>query len=149
MIARSFQHTGPGQKPEMMLPQWCRQIALGDSQNPIEVYNLTTTIDLSDVRDVVRAYRALLERGESGRAYNVGSGSAQQTGSVFDLLLHMAGSSRRVVELFPGVKHDPIADIGRLSAATGWRPRIPVIQTVRDTLHDWYSRRLENTGQVA
>ena len=79
MIARAFQHTGPRQSPRMMLPQWARQLVeleTGESgmDRPIEIYTRDARIDLTDVRDVVRAYRLLLEKGCPGEIYNVGSG---------------------------------------------------------------------------
>ena len=113
VIARSFQHTGPRQSPRMMLPEWARQLAAGRPQ-PVEVHTLDAQIDLSDVRDVVRAYRMLLERGQRGEVYNVGSGVSRRSGDVLELLRSMADPTRPVVELRPGFKQDPIADVGRI-----------------------------------
>lgn len=135
VISRSFQHTGPRQGPEMMLPQWVRQFV--EQSGPVEVQTRDAMIDLSDVRDVVRAYRLLVERGERGAIYNVGSGAARRSGDVLDILRRLAGPDRPIVETRPGPKQDPIADIGRLVRATGWRPTIPIEQTVADTLAWW------------
>src|SRR5690606_35431652 len=77
LIVRAFQHAGPRQSPRFMLAEWCQQFASGAS--PVEIYNSEAWIDLSDVRDVVRAYRLLAERGAPGEAYNVGSGTAHRT----------------------------------------------------------------------
>jgi GDP-4-dehydro-6-deoxy-D-mannose reductase len=139
VIARSFQHTGPRQSPRMMLPQWARQFAAGGSQ-PVEVYTLDAHIDLSDVRDIVRAYRLLMEGGRGAEVYNVGSGVSRRTGDVLELLRSLADPARPVVELRPGFKQDPIAQTARILHCTGWRARIPLETTVSDTLAWW--RRL-------
>lgn len=136
IVVRAFQHTGPRQTPSMMLPEWARQFT-NDDDTPIKVHTLDARIDLADVRDVVRAYRLLGERGRSGQTYNVASGTARSTGEIFSVLQRLAGSTRPAVELHGGFKQDPIADIGRLVRATGWAPRIPLEQTVGDVLAYW------------
>jgi GDP-4-dehydro-6-deoxy-D-mannose reductase len=141
VILRAFQHTGPGQSPRMMLPEWVRQIASGGDE-PIRVQTLDAWIDLTDVRDVVRAYRLLALHGRRGEVYNVGSGTARRSGDILDLLQHVAASQRPVVELCPGFKQDPIADITRLTKLTGWQPRITLEQTIRDT-YQWWQHRLQ------
>jgi len=137
VIARAFQHTGPRQGSRMMLPEWAAQYASG--ANPVTVRNRDTWIDLSDVRDVVRAYRLLMTDGVRGDTYNVGSGVARRTGDILSLLARLAGKNREIVETRPGERLDPVADISKLNAATGWRPEIPLEQTVADVLH-WYER---------
>ncbi len=137
VIARAFQHTGPRQGSRMMLPEWAAQYASG--ANPVTVRNRNTWIDLSDVRDVVRAYRRLMTDGVRGDTYNVGSGVARRTGDILSQLANLAGNDREVVETRPGERLDPVADISKLNAATGWRPEIPLEQTVADVLH-WYER---------
>lgn len=138
VIARAFQHAGPRQRPEMMLAEWARQLAR--SESPLRVRNLTTRLDLTDVRDVVRAYRLLAERGQTGEAYNVGSGVAVTSGQVLELLKSAAAAAPPVEERDPGERFDPIADATRLTTLTGWRPEIPLPQTVADTLADWRRR---------
>lgn len=135
VIARAFPHTGPRQSQRMMLPEWAAQFAAG--ADPIRVHTLQAWIDLSDVRDVVRAYRLLVERGVPGEVYNVGSGVARRSGEVFDLLRRIADPARRVQEIRPGRKCDPIADIGKIRAVVGWRPEIGIEQTIRDTWEYW------------
>lgn len=140
LIARSFQHTGPRQDARMMLPQWASQLA-ADGEEPVEVYTLDAHLDLSDVRDVVRAYRLLVLGGRRGEAYNVGSGESRRTGDLFERLRQLAGSTRPAVELRPGARQEPIADISRLRAATGWQPVVPLEQTLADTLAWWRAGR--------
>ncbi|MBN2292684.1 MAG: GDP-mannose 4,6-dehydratase [Pirellulales bacterium] len=144
VIARPFQHTGPRQSNRMMLPEWSCQLAAGGDKSardmPIEVHTLDAIVDLSDVRDVVRAYRLLLQSDRDAMIYNIGSGNARRSGDLLDLLMQFGGSRREVVELSPGAKQDPIADISRLQSETGWRPEIPIEQTVEDTLRYWQER---------
>ncbi|MEX2121237.1 MAG: NAD-dependent epimerase/dehydratase family protein [Pirellulales bacterium] len=147
LIVRAFQHTGPGQTAPMMLPQWASQFAR-DGGGPVRVKNREAWIDLSDVRDVVRAYRLLALHGEPGGTYNVGSGVNRRTGDILDLLAELCGSRRAVVESQPGLKQDPIADISRLAARTGWRPQIPLARTLADTLDYWRRRELHYVQAV-
>ena len=145
LIVRSFQHTGPRQEPRLMLPEWAAQFVR--DEGPVRVKHLNTWIDLSDVRDVVRAYRLLAERGETQGTYNVGSGVARRTGDILDILRRLAGPHREIVEQQPGEERcDPIADIRRLQAATGWRPEIALEQTVRDTLEYWRNQAARELG---
>lgn len=136
LIARSFAHSGPRQQPRMLLPEWARQFAAA-SQAPVEVYTLDAHFDLSDVRDVVRAYRLLAEQGQRGEVYNIGSGVNLRSGDVLEMLQARTGSRRPVVQRSPGFRQDPIADTTRLVRATGWRATIPLEKTVADTL-DWW-----------
>lgn len=145
ITVRAFQHTGPRQGTQMMLPEWADQFARSQT-DPINAYNCDTWIDLTDVRDVVRAYRLLAERGTPGETYNLGSGTTRRTGDILDILRTMAGPNRQIVELRPGVHFDPVADIERLVQATAWQADFTLEQTVADTWE--YFKRLhdENTA---
>jgi GDP-4-dehydro-6-deoxy-D-mannose reductase len=143
VIVRSFQHTGPRQSPRMMLPQWARQFAA--SSQPVEVHTLDAHLDLSDVRDVVRAYRLLMEQGRRGEVYNVGSGVSRRSGDILEILRKLADPTRPVVELHPGFKQDPVADTTRIFRRAGWRATLPVETTVSDTLAWW--QRLSQGGR--
>lgn len=136
VIARPFKHCGPRQKPPLMLPEWCIQIADGGDQ-PVRVWNMDSHFDITDVRDVVRAYRLLAATGRKGEVYNVGSGISRRSGDVVERLRQVAGVDRALVELSPGIKQEPIADISRLQQLTDWRPEIPLQQTLADTLAYW------------
>jgi GDP-4-dehydro-6-deoxy-D-mannose reductase len=142
VILRAFPHTGPGQGPAMMLPQWASQFARGSE--PVEVHTRGARIDLCDVRDVVRAYRLLAGLGRSGEVYNVGSGVARTSGEVLDLLRELADPARVIVEIAPSVKQDPISDTRRLVRETGWRAMIPIDKTVADTWQYWRERMTAN-----
>jgi GDP-4-dehydro-6-deoxy-D-mannose reductase len=132
IVARAFQHGGPRQLPKFMLPEWAAQFARsGDA--PIRVVTLDSYYDLSDVRDVVCAYRRLLDHPHTRGVYNVGSGVNVRSGDVFAMLIACSGRTPTVVQLQPGRRQNPIADISRIAAETGWSPRIPLRQTVGDT----------------
>ena len=139
VIARAFKHAGPRQGPQMMLSEWCSQFAR-PSREPVLVQTFDSYLDLCDVRDVVRAYRLLVERAPSGGIFNVGGGRSVRCGDLFLALRDMADPERPYRETKPGLKREPIADIGKLAALTGWRPEIPVATTLRDTL-DWWRQR--------
>jgi GDP-4-dehydro-6-deoxy-D-mannose reductase len=147
---RPFNHVGPGQTEQFVAPALAGRIARAerDGDEVVAVGNLTPRRDLTDVRDVVRAYRLLAEQGEPGGVYNVCSGHDVAIQELADRLLAMADTPLRLEpdpELFrpidlPVLRGDP----GRLRAATGWAPEIPLEQTLRDLLDDLRTRvRLE------
>ena len=136
VVVRAFQHSGPRQLPEFVLPEWAEQFAT-PSDEPIHVVTLDSQIDLSDVRDVVRAYRLLMRRPTRHVVYNVGSGKSVHLRSVFDQLNRLSGSNRIAVERKPGFRQHPIADITRLTNDTQWSPEIPLEKTIADTLADF------------
>jgi GDP-4-dehydro-6-deoxy-D-mannose reductase len=141
---RPFNHVGPGQSPEFAVAHFCQQVAaiiLGRSPPVLETGNLAPRRDLTDVRDVVRAYVLLMERGRSGEAYNVGTGQTFAMREVVDRLVALSGVS---VEVRP--RDDLIrasdaaairADAGKLRRETGWAPALTLDQTLRDTLDYW------------
>jgi GDP-4-dehydro-6-deoxy-D-mannose reductase len=153
--ARPFSHSGPGQLPIFLLSNLARQAAAGrrDGVSRLEVVtgNPDTRRDFTDVRDVVRAYR-LLGTGELGSAspvFNVSSGvsisAREQVALLAELMAPIA------VELTvdpqrvrPHEVMDLRGDPSRLTAATGWRPRIPLRQTMLDTI-DWWDRHLADS----
>ena len=141
VIARAFAHSGPRQGDRMMLPEWCSQVAAGDS--PLRIQTLDSHFDLSDVRDVVRSYRLLALSGAAGEIYNVGSGRSVRSGDVFEMLQRIVGRTFDTVETAPAKRQHPIADIRKLTRATGWVPKIPLEETVRDTLNYWASEHQE------
>jgi len=100
VVARPFNHIGPGQAPEFAISSFARQIArieAGLQPPTLRVGNLEARRDTSDVRDVVEAYRALMERGERGGIYNVCSGRAPRMRDLLDGLLELSRSEERRV----------------------------------------------------
>jgi GDP-4-dehydro-6-deoxy-D-mannose reductase len=145
--ARAFNHFGPGQSPIYVVASLARQIAAAEEGEQcvgrpatVTVGDLDVKRDFTDVRDVVRAYWALLEHGES-TVYNVCSGQSTRIGSILDRLAdHSTLDVRREIRA-DLVRSRDARDIcgssGKLLAATNWRPRISLDQTLRETLGWW------------
>lgn len=144
VIARAFQHTGPRQGPRMMLPEWISQFTKAGNA-PIRVRTLDAYLDLTDVGDMVRAYRLLAEQGARGETYNVGSGICRRSGEILELVRGRLDPRRTIVETRPGHKQDPIAVTDRLAGLTGWQAKIPLERTVTDTIEFWL-RRVERSA---
>jgi GDP-4-dehydro-6-deoxy-D-mannose reductase len=143
---RPFNHLGPGQSPEFAVSSFARQlVAIERGEQPpiLETGNLQHRRDVTDVRDVCRAYILLLERGQPGEVYNIASGSTVTMREIVDLLIQISGlrvEVRARADLVRAVDLSvPAVDISRLLAATGWRPQIPLEQTLRDVLESWRS----------
>jgi GDP-4-dehydro-6-deoxy-D-mannose reductase len=145
--ARSFNHTGPGQTARFAVSAFARQIARIEvaRQAPVlGVGNLAARRDFLDVRDVAQAYMALVRLGAAGEVYNVCSGRAVALQALLDGLLSLAKvgidverdpALDRPVDV-PELRGDP----ARLQAATGWRPEIPLEQTLADVLAYWRAK---------
>jgi GDP-4-dehydro-6-deoxy-D-mannose reductase len=144
LIARAFNHTGPGQDPSFVAPGIARQIAqieAGVQEPVLRVGNLEPKRDLTDVRDVVRAYVGMMARAVPGQPYNVCSGRQLSIRVLVDAFISRARTKITVVQdaaLFrPNDAPLLVGDHGRLSAATGWIPEIPLETTVDDLLAHW------------
>jgi GDP-4-dehydro-6-deoxy-D-mannose reductase len=96
IISRSFNHTGPNQSETFVIPSFRKQILEAKDGDEILVGNLDIIRDFSDVRDVVKAYRALLESGEIGEVYNIGSGHAYHLGKVLKKMILESGKKLSV-----------------------------------------------------
>jgi GDP-4-dehydro-6-deoxy-D-mannose reductase len=139
--ARPFNHSGPGQSPDFLLPTLIEQFAeiQGGRREPI-IYlgNLSSVRDLSDVRDVVRAYRLILRYGRPGEAYNVGSGRGVPVRELFELVRREVGVEARLSVERSRVRATDIpylvADVGKARKELGWTAKIPLEQTVREML---------------
>jgi GDP-4-dehydro-6-deoxy-D-mannose reductase len=133
--ARPFNHAGPGQEPTYAIASFARQAAAGAER--IVIGNPDTRRDYTDVRDVVRAYRLLAERGEPG-IYNVCSGRTASAGELVAMLGREYESDPKLVRAHEvmEVRGNP----GRLRDATGWEPEIPLERTLADTVTWWRER---------
>ena len=100
IVSRSFNHTGAGQPATFVIPSFKKQIKEAEDGGVIKTGNLEVVRDFSDVTDVVRAYRILLERGESGEVYNTGSGIPYRLREILKYLIAESGK-----ELF--IETDP------------------------------------------
>ncbi len=146
IIVRPFNHIGPGQAPNFAVPALAKRIvdAERSGARSIPVGNLSARRDFTDVRDVVRSYRMLVESGGPGAVYNVCSGRDVAISEIAERLLGLAGTSlelehdpslMRPVEV-PVLRGDPAP----LAAATGWKPEIPLDETLADVLAYWRDR---------
>jgi GDP-4-dehydro-6-deoxy-D-mannose reductase len=142
VIARAFPHAGPGQDERFAIGSWTRQIARLelDGGGALHVGDLDAQRDITDVRDVCRAYRLLLDERVAPDVYNVASGGAVGLRDVAEALVAMA---RCPVSLRQDPSRLRRADIrvlrgdsSRLEAATGWRPDISLETTLADALED-------------
>lgn len=141
---RAFNHLGPKQPEGFVIADFCRQVAeieYGKKEPILTVGNLEAERDFTDVRDVVCAYQMLAEHGKSGETYNVGSG---QSVSIQQLLKDILSESTVSIQVKKDEKKfRPLdlpkieADIQKLQKETGWAPKIPLKQTIRDTLNYW------------
>ncbi len=143
---RAVHHLGPGQSDKFVAPSLAARVARNerDGGDEVPIGNMTPMRDVTDVRDVVRAYRLLVERGNPGDVYNVCSGRSVAVKEIADLLLGMAARPMRLVS-DPALQRPVdipvlVGDSSRLARATGWAPTIPLDQTLADVLADWRSR---------
>lgn len=136
VVVRPFNHVGPGQPPGFAVPGIARRIldAKRAGSRELVVGTVTTRRDFTDVRDVVRAYRCLAERGAPGSTYNVCSGVAVSIASVAERLMALAGVELQMVTdpslLRPVDTPVLVGDASRLVHATGWAPEIPLDATL-------------------
>ncbi|MCZ7527391.1 MAG: GDP-mannose 4,6-dehydratase [Acidimicrobiia bacterium] len=137
---RPFNHTGPGQSSRFVVPAFAHRITAAERSgtDEIPVGSLEPVRDLTDVRDVVRAYRLLARHGEPGGVYNVCSGRGVAVREVAERLLTMACRPLRLApdpELLRPVEVPVlVGDPSRIEAATGWRPELDLDVTLSDLL---------------
>jgi GDP-4-dehydro-6-deoxy-D-mannose reductase len=143
-IARPFNHAGPRQASAFATASFARQIAeieSGAREPVIRVGNLSARRDLTDVRDTVRGYRLIVERGRPARPYNVCAGTAYRIADLLDRLIALAGTAIRIEQdparLRPSDTPILLGDRSRITAETGWRPEIPIERTLEDLLEYW------------
>ncbi len=139
---RPFNHIGPRQNHKFVAAAFASQIAAieaGQQPAVMQVGNLEARRDFTDVRDTVRAYVLLLERGQAGEVYNVGSGESRRIQDLLDILLSLARISVRVEmdasRLRPNDLPDLVCNASRLRSTTGWQPSFTIEQTLRDLLN--------------
>lgn len=150
VIARPFNHIGARQASGFVAPAFAAQVARIEAglQPPvIEVGNLDALRDFSDVRDVVRAYHLLVERGMPGEAYNIGSGVLRPIRAVLEGLLalsHVAVDVRvDTARLRPVDPPGLCADTRKLRVSTGWTPQHTFEETLAEVLNDQRARVAE------
>jgi len=145
--ARPFNHTGPGQTTVFALPSFARQIATAEAglcDPVIEVGNLSAIRDFMDVRDAVRAYVLLVERGRPGEAYNICSGTGRSVQSMLEHLVSLARTRVTVKQVESRMRPVDIpylvGDNSKIREHTGWEPAYSIEQTLLELLEDWRRR---------
>ncbi len=149
--ARPFSHSGPGQRPIFLLSSLARQAAegrrAGVKRLQIVTGNPDTRRDFTDVRDVVAAYRDLAQRAPAG-VYNVCSGQSLSAADQVRMLAEVIAPIEISHEVDPSrVRAHEVMDLrgdhARLTATTGWQPKIPLRETMADTIN-WWERELQS-----
>ena len=143
VIARPFNHSGPGQPPAFFTPTLIQQLAAirdGRAEPVLRLGNLDAVRDLSDVRDVVRAYPLLLRHGAAGEAYNVGRGEGVAMREVVRLAVGLLGTEVRVVtdpaRVRPNDLPELVADLRKLRGTIEWRAELPLEGMLGDMLNE-------------
>lgn len=143
VVARAFNHIGPGQRDAFVVASFASQlaaIAAGGREPVLRVGNLATERDFTDVRDVVAAYRLLVAGGHVGSVFNVATGTAVSIGTILARLVEISGLTVRTEVDEDRVRQvDPpriVGDAGRIRAMTGWEPRYTLDRTLRDVWSD-------------
>jgi GDP-4-dehydro-6-deoxy-D-mannose reductase len=139
IAVRPFNHTGPGQSPNFVIPALVRRaIALRGTANPLVMGNTDTIRDFSHVEDVARAYIALAERGVAGEAYNIASGVGTDMATLAHRILALAGADAKLQTdpalVRPADVPALVGSAAKLRAATGWTPRHSLDSTIEELI---------------
>lgn len=144
MMVRAFNHIGPKQAPLFVVSDFCKQVAeieKGQKEPVMYVGNLSAMRDFTDVRDIVRAYAMLIQKGKAGETYNVGSGTAIEIRELLDKILKL--STKEIKVEIDEKKLRPVdvkiveADVSKLVRETGWERRFKLEDTLKDILEYW------------
>lgn len=147
MMVRAFNHIGLGQVSTFVVSDFCKQVAEienGKREAIIRVGNLSAKRDFTDVRDIVRAYALLIQKGKAGETYNVGSGHAISIQELLEKILLLSKKEIQI-EIDP-TKLRPLdvplieADIRKLQELTGWKREISLEDTLQEILNDWRAK---------
>jgi GDP-4-dehydro-6-deoxy-D-mannose reductase len=143
VIVRPFNHIGPGQDSRFVVSSFAQQLAMiahRKAPATLSVGNLEARRDFSDVRDVVRAYRLLAEKGRG--VVNIGSGQARSIREVLESLIKISGLDvevRQDPERMRGPEVPELyGSIERAREECGWQPEISFEQSLRDVYHSWH-----------
>lgn len=146
LVVRPFNHIGPGQLDGFIVPDLTKQIVAVEQGKASEILvgNLDTERDYTDVRDIVRAYRLLVEKGRAGETYNICSGHATSGHALLETMLTIS-TAQPVVKPNPALMRpsdNPViyGSHDKLTADTGWQPEIPLSTTLSDVFAEWRNR---------
>ncbi|WP_263147297.1 GDP-mannose 4,6-dehydratase [Pseudomonas sp. RIT-PI-AD] len=147
MVARPFNHIGAGQGESFVIPSVAQQIArmrLGLQAPRLEVGDIDVSRDFLDVRDVLGAYFALLERGENGGIYNICSGREYIIRDLIQRMAALSGVDLEIVQdparMRRAEQRRVCGSFERLHDVTGWQPTLSIEETLKAVLSDWESR---------
>lgn len=151
---RGFNHTGPRRGQVFVTSNFCSQVAaieLGLQEPVIRVGNIEAIRDFTDVRDMVRAYWLAVVKGKPGEVYNIATGHGVRISEMLDQVLALSRVEVKVEvdpsRLRPSDVEILIGDSSKFRADTGWEPRIPFEQTLRDLLAYWREKWREKLAQ--
>ena len=144
---RTFNLVGPGQVPDLVCSSIARQIAQAEVRGEMAVVRLgrlDTERDFIDVRDAVSLYLKALDVGSPGDVYNCGSGTAHSIGQVLDVFRDLTPVEVKVEQRADVFRKVDIlsqrADLTKVFRVTGWKPSIPLVDSLRDLLNEWRNR---------
>lgn len=146
IMVRAFNHIGPGQGSMFVISDFAKQIAeidKGIREPIIFVGNLNAKRDFTDVRDIVRGYWMLVQKGKIGEVYNIGSGKSYEIRQILDMLICL--SNNRINVIVDEKKLRPIdigelrSDINKIRKDTEWQPEIELCKTLEDVIEYWRS----------
>jgi GDP-4-dehydro-6-deoxy-D-mannose reductase len=145
--ARPFNHLGPGQALGFVVPDFASQVAAikrGERETRLLVGNLDAQRDFTDVRDVVRAYVAMAERGMAGETYLIATGRPVSIQEILMMLIELAGIEVEIeqdpMRVRPSDMPCLYASYAKLERQTGWQPQIPLRQSLADVLVEWLGK---------
>lgn len=148
IMVRAFNHIGPKQSPIFVVADFCKQVAeieKGLREPVIKVGNLRAKRDFTDVRDVVRAYSLLIQKGTAGETYNVGNGEAIKIEELLQKILSFSTANIKIETDLTKLRPIDVpiieADISKLQDCTGWKRKISLEQTIMETLNYWRNNK--------
>lgn len=144
---RAFNHTGIGQRDSFVIPSWCRQaaqIARSGKPGQMRVGNLSVRRDFSDVRDIVRAYRMIIESDGCEKTYNVGSGKAHALKDILDYIISLSAEPVEIVVDEERIRaaDNPVicCDHTRITEELGWEPEHDIFDTIKEMYEYYYAK---------
>lgn len=150
VLVRAFNHIGPGQKLGFVIPDFASRIARIEHGllDKLEVGNLSVSRDFSDVRDIVRGYYLLMEKGRCGEVYNIGSGHERKISDILKLMLSLSKADVQVVEdptkLRPSDAPLIYGDCSKIYNDVGYEPEFRLEDTLHEVLDYWRGRVVSN-----
>jgi GDP-4-dehydro-6-deoxy-D-mannose reductase len=146
IIARPFNHIGPGQGPGFIVPDIAKQLVDVERKAipTVMVGNLDAQRDYTDVRDIAVAYRLLIEKGQAGHTYNICSGTPRSGNDILAGLKSASGIQAEIAQdpakMRPADTPVIFGSHDKITEHTGWQPSIPLETTLKDVIADWRSK---------